>query len=157
MHVMNVRLLKAGDEGALLAVFRSAIHQIASRDYSAEQVEAWAPSDLSVEEFGDRVRKNRPFVAVLGLEPVGFADLQADGCIDQFFVSGYLPRRGIARLLMDRLEEEAAGRGLQELYSHVSLTAEPFFASRGFHVEERRTPVLRGVTFQNALMRKALR
>ncbi|WP_431113132.1 GNAT family N-acetyltransferase [Variovorax paradoxus] len=153
---MKVRPFRVGDEAALLGVFRSAVHQIASRDYSAEQVEAWAPADLRVEEFGDRVRRNRPFVAILGLEPVGFADLQSDGRIDQFFVSGYLPRRGTARLLMDRIEEEAAGLGLKQLTSHVSLTAEPFFASRGFHVAERCHPVLRGVTFENALMRKAL-
>ncbi|MDR6890980.1 MULTISPECIES: GNAT family N-acetyltransferase [Variovorax] len=153
---MKVRPFKAGDEAPLLAVFRSAVHRIASRDYSAEQVQAWAPADLCVEEFSDRLRTNRPFVAVLGLEPVGFADLQPDGYIDQFFVSGYLPRRGTARLLMDRIDEEAAGRGLEQLFSHVSLTAEPFFASRGFHVVERCHPVLRGVTFRNALMRRSL-
>jgi putative acetyltransferase len=156
MNGIEVRLFQPGDEGALLGVFRSAIHQIAVRDYSAVQVEAWAPAELSVEEFGARVRKNRPFVAVLGLEPVGFADVQADGYIDQFFVSGYLARRGIARLLMDRVEKEAAGRALRQLHSHVSLTAEPFFASRGFCVAERCHVVLRGVPFQNALMRKAL-
>ena len=88
---------------------------------------------------------------------MGFADLQADGYIDQFFVSGFLGRQGIGRKLMEHIEAEARLRGIESLYSHVSLTAEPFFASRGFFVEERRQPVLRGVAFNNALMRKTLR
>lgn len=154
---MEVRQFKAGDETALLGVFRSSIHQIASRNYTSEQLHAWAPVDLSVEEFAVRLYENKPFVAVIGLEPVGFADLQEDGYIDQFYVSGYLGRRGIGRLLLDRIEAEARLCGVDALYSHVSLTAEPFFASRGFYVEERRRPVLRGVTFANALMRKPLR
>ena len=153
---MEIRQFKTGDEAALLGVFRSAIHQIASRNYSLEQVQAWAPLETTVEEFATRLRENKPFVAVLGLEPVGFADLQTDGYIDQFYVSGLLGRRGIGRQLMDRIEAEAKHLGIKELYSHVSLTAEPFFASRGFYVEERRRPVLRGVTFDNALMRKSL-
>jgi len=153
---MQIRQFKAGDEAALLAVFRSAVHQVAARNYSLEQVLAWAPSDLAVEEFGVRLRENKPFVAVMGLEPVGFADLQEDGYIDQFYVSGHLGGRGIGCLLMNHLEAEAALRGIKGLYSFVSLTAEPFFAGRGFYVEERRRPILRGVTFDNALMRKPL-
>lgn len=58
---------------------------------------------------------------------------------------------------MARIHEEARSLGLTELRSHVSKTAEPFFALHGFEVVERRFPVLRGVTLQNALMRKELR
>src|SRR3546814_6868699 len=46
--------------------------------------------------------------------------------------------------------------GLAELTSNVSKTAEPFFALHGFQVVERRFPVRRGVTLQNALMHKVL-
>ena len=57
---------------------------------------------------------------------------------------------------MARIHEEAQSLGLVELTSNVSKTAEPFFALHGFHVVERRFPVRRGVTLQNALMRKSL-
>jgi hypothetical protein len=43
---MHVRKFRVGDEAALFRVYYSAIHQVASRDYSPVQIEAWAPADL---------------------------------------------------------------------------------------------------------------
>ena len=58
---------------------------------------------------------------------------------------------------MERIHEEAKLLGLTELTSDVSKTTEPFFAIHGFHVVERRYPIRRGVTLQNALMRKVVK
>lgn len=153
---MEIRRFRPGDEAALFQVYFTAIHEIASRDYSPEQVQAWAPADLDVALWGDRVQAIRPFVVELGGEIVGYADVQPDGYVDHFFVSGAHPRRGIGTRLMARIHEEARFLGLTELRSDVSTTAEPFFALHGFKVVERRFPVRRGVPLQNALMRKAL-
>jgi putative acetyltransferase len=153
---MEIRRFMPGDEAALFRVYFTAIHRIASRDYSPEQVEAWAPADLDKEMWAQRVQGIRPFVVELDHEIVGYADLQADGYIDHFFVSGAHPRQGIGTRLMARIHEEAGALDLTALSSHVSKTAEPFFALHGFQVVERRFPVLRGVTLENSLMRKAL-
>lgn len=153
---MKIRRFRLGDEAALFRVYFTAIHLVASRDYSSQQVEAWAPKDLDVDLWANRVRVIRPFVVELGSEIVGYADVQQNGYIDHFFVSGAYPRQGIGAQLMDRLHEEAAALNLTELTSDVSLTAEPFFALHGFQVLERRYPVRRGVTIPNAFMRKAL-
>ncbi|MES1265158.1 MAG: GNAT family N-acetyltransferase [Variovorax sp.] len=137
-------------------MYFTAIHEIASSDYSPGQLDAWAPADLDPALWASRVQGIRPFVALLGDEIVGYADVQHDGYIDHFFVSGAHPRQGIGTRLMARIHEEARLLGLTELTSDVSMTAEPFFALHGFKVVERRFPVRRGVTLQNALMRKAL-
>ena len=154
---MEIRRFRPGDEAALFNVYFTAIHEVASRNYSPEQVEAWAPADLDTDLWANRVRGIRPYVVELGGEIVGYADLQPDGYVDHFFVSGAHPRQGIGTRLMARIHEEARSLGLTELTSDVSTTAEPFFALHGFKVVERRFPVLRGVTLQNALMRKELR
>ncbi len=39
---MKIRRFRIGDEAALFRVYFSAIHDVASRDYTPEQVEAWA-------------------------------------------------------------------------------------------------------------------
>lgn len=153
---MEIRRVKRGEEVALLHVFFKAVHEVAARDYSPEQLDAWAPADLDTEEWTDRIRRNRPFVAEQGGEIVGYADIQPGGYIDQFFVSGAHPRRGIGTLLMARIHEEARSLRLTELTSDVSKTAEPFFLRHGFQVVERRFPVRRGVTLENAFMRKPL-
>lgn len=153
---MEIRRFRLGDEAALFRVYFTAIHEVASRNYSPEQVEAWAPADLDMDLWANKVQEIRPFVVELGGEIVGYADVQPDGYVDHFFVSGAHPRQGIGTLLMARIHEEAKLLGLNELTSDVSKTAEPFFALHGFKVVERRLPVLRGVTVQNSLMRKEL-
>lgn len=153
---MEIRSFRWGDEPALFGVYFSAIHDVTSRDYTPEQVEAWAPADLDTALWQRKMRAIRPFVAEIRNEVVGYADVQPNGYIDHFFVSGAHQRRGIGAALMARIHEQAQSLGLAELTSDVSKTAEPFFARYGFDVVERRFPVLRGVTLQNALMRKVL-
>lgn len=153
---MEIREFKPGDEAALFRVYYTAIHKIASRDYSHEQIAAWAPADFDMDHWGNRMRQLCPFVAELGHEIVGYADVQPDGYIDHFFVAGAYPRQGIGTQLMLRIHQKAKCSGLTELRANVSKTAEGFFALHGFHVAERRFPVCRGVPLQNALMRKKL-
>lgn len=102
------------------------------------------------------MRALRPFVVEIEGEIAGYADVQSSGYIDHFFVSGNYPKRGVGTLLMNRINEEAKLLGIVELTSNVSKTAEEFFLRHGFHVVERGFPVRRGVTLQNALMRKYL-
>lgn len=153
---IDIREFKIGDEASLFNIFLSAVHEIASRDYTAEQIQAWAPDDISPELWADHIRALRPFVAIIDGDIVGYADIQPNGYIDHFFVSGRHARRGIGTKLMIRIHESAKAQGICELTADVSNTAEPFFASHGFQVEERRFPIRRGVTLQNALMRKKL-
>lgn len=153
---MIIRQFKNGDEIALFRVFFSAVHEIASRDYTREQVEAWASTDIDQELWADHVRCLRPFVAEIDTEVVGYADIQSNGYMDHFFVSSAYSRQGVGTLLMKRIHEEAKLLCISELTSKVSKTAEPFFVLHGFHVVERGFPIRRGVTLQNALMRKNL-
>jgi putative acetyltransferase len=153
---MKIRRFARGDEQALFRVFLTAVHVVAAKDYSPEQIAAWEPADFDATVWALRVQRTRPFVAELDEEIVGFADLQPTGYIDQFFVSGLYPRRGIGSMLMAHIHQEAEALGLNELTSDVSKTAEPFFLRHGFHVLERRFPVRHGVVLENALMRKVL-
>jgi putative acetyltransferase len=153
---MHLRPFHPGDEPALRAVFHSSVHALACRDYSAEQLAAWAPHQYDAAQWGERLRGNQPFIVELDGAIAGYADLQADGRIDQFFVAGAYAGRGVARALMAHIHQLAAHRGMPELRADVSLTAEPFFSKSGFVVEERQQVTVRGVVLANARMRKQL-
>ena len=153
---MLVRAFQLGDEAALHDVFRSAIHGIAIRDYTPAQVGAWAPKTFDPVLWAGRMRGIAPFVAELDGKPIGYADVQANGYIDHFFVSAPFARQKVGSTLMLRIHEEATTKGLRELTSDVSLTAQPFFRHWGFEVMEERRPVMRGVVIPNALMIKRL-
>jgi putative acetyltransferase len=150
---VGIRRYRFGEEPALFEIYCSAIHLVARRDYSNEQIQAWAPRDLDQELWTTRIRGISPFVAELAGELVGYADLQADGYIDHFFVSGHHGRCGIGTALMNHLLNEARAASLAELTSDVSRTAQPFYERFGFMVVEQRQPELRGVVIPNALMR----
>jgi putative acetyltransferase len=98
---MNIRRFQPGEELALFEVYYSAIHLIASNDYSAEQVNAWAPTALDRDLWVNRIRGIDPFVAEIDGQPVGYADVQQNGYIDHFFVSGHHPRQGVGKALME--------------------------------------------------------
>lgn len=158
-----LRPFQPGDAPALRALFHAAVHEIARRDYAPEQLQAWAPLEHDAAAWAERLRANRPWVAEVARTgagaarvPAGFADLQDDGYIDQFFVAPAFAGQGVARALMAHLHAQAAQRGIARLWAHVSLTAEPFFAAQGFVVQERRTVERAGVVLRNALMAKAL-
>jgi putative acetyltransferase len=151
---MLIREYRTGEESALRLVFFSSVHELANNDYSPGQIEAWAPREYDEEQWAERIRSNQPFVAEADGRAVGYADLQASGYIDQFFVAGPYAGQGIGAKLMEYIHMAAQKRRISELCSDVSLTAEPFFARHGFIVETRKSVCVRGVVMKNARMRK---
>jgi len=151
---MRLREFQAGDEVELQAVFRSAIFDLAGRDYTAQQIEAWAASSTHPALWARRIRRMRPFVVESETRPIAYADLQPGGHIDHFYVAGPYARRGVGTLLMRHLLAAATARGLAVLTSDVSRTAQPFFARFGFAEVEFREPVVHGVVVPNTRMRR---
>ena len=155
--MITLRDFRIGDEPALRAVFESAIHETARRDYSQLQVDTWAPRDHDAAAWAQRVRGIAPFVALVDDRVVGYADVQPSGYIDHFFVAASAGKQGVGGVLMRRIHERAAELGLLALTSEVSRTAQPFYLHFGFEVVDHHVNVVRGVELQYAAMRKPLR
>jgi len=153
---MHIRNFRSGDELALHAVFYSAVHQVASQYYTAEQINAWAPPAFDAAAWTVRMREIRPFVVENAGELVAYADVQPSGYIDHFFVSGASARQGIGTRLMEHIHETAYQQKMTLLTANVSRSAQAFFERFGFVVVEYRTPMTRGVVVPNALMKKEL-
>jgi putative acetyltransferase len=156
---MHIRPFRQGEEMALHAVFHSAIHSLASADYTPAQIEAWSPSTFSGElqdRWLSRMRAIQPYVVEIEGRIAAYADVQANGYIDHFFVAAEFARQGIGSALMLHLHEIIQAQRAATLSSDVSRTAQPFFRKFGFRVIEERTPVVRGIEVPNAFMRKEL-
>ena len=154
--MIALREFRPGDAPALRAVFESAVRGVAIRDYTPEQVDAWAPRMHDAADWAEHMQDLAPFVAQREGEIVGYADLQPDGYVDHFFVSAAAGGQGVGGALMRRLLARADELGLPELTSNVSLTAQPFFAHYGFEIVEHRVVDIGGVALRNAAMRKTL-
>lgn len=153
---LHVRALRRGDEYALRKVFYSSVHELACKDYTPEQLAAWAPEAYEVGPWAEKVRSTPPFIVDASGAVAGFAVLLDDGTIEQFFVASAFAGQGVARMLMTHIHQQAARRGLAELQADVSLTAEPFFLMSGFEVERRQHVAIGDVTLSNAKMSKRL-
>lgn len=153
---MLIRPFEAGEEAALRTVFFESVHGLARFDYSASQLDAWAPAQYDTAAWAQRMRERQPQVALIDGRHAGYADLQSSGYIDMFFVSPHFARRGVASALMHRLLELAREAGLPSMYSNVSLTAQAFFAKHGFVVERHNQIAVRGAVLTNATMRRSL-
>jgi putative acetyltransferase len=154
--MIALREFRPGDEPALRAVFESAIHEVAIRDYTQEQVDAWAPRSWDPALWATRMQGIAPFVVERDGEIVAYADVQPNGYIDHFFVGARAGRQGIGGLLMRRIHERAAELGIAVLTSEVSRTAQPFYRHFGFEIVDRHSNLVRGVELQYAAMRKVL-
>ena len=155
--MIELRAFETGDAPALRTVFEFAIHGTARRDYTQRQVDTWAPRPHDPVAWAARMQGLAPFVALIDGRIVGYADLQASGLIDHFFVAAKSNGQGVGGCLMRRILARAGELGLAALTADVSLTAQPFFARFGFEVVEHRVFELRGVEMRNAAMRKTLR
>lgn len=153
---MDLRDYTPDDAAATLAVFLRAIRVTAARDYTPEQVAAWAPPDLDPAAWAARRAASRTVVAVRDGAVVGFTDVDAAGYVDMMFVDPGATRQGVASALLDWAVRTATALGATELTTHASITARPFFAARGFEVVAEQHPVLRGVRLTNYRMRRPL-
>ncbi len=150
---MIIRPFQQGEEAALRNVFFASVHGLATQHYTSEQVQAWAPQAYDEARWNERLRNNRPFVALIDGVPAGFADVQPSGYIDQFFVSPHCARQGVATALMLHLIATARAAGVTSLLSRVSLTAQALFRKHGFVVETINQVAIGEVVLENATMR----
>jgi putative acetyltransferase len=155
--MIRLRDFRAGDEPYLRRVFESAIHEVAIRDYSQAEVDAWAPRQFDPSQWARRVQGIAPFVVERDGEIVAYADVQPNGYIDHFFVAADANGLGIGRRLMERIHDRARELRLAELTSEVSRTAQPFYMHFGFEIVDRHVKEVRGVGIEYAAMRKLLR
>jgi putative acetyltransferase len=155
---MDVRLFRPGDAAFLADIFYAAVHVVARRHYTREQVEAWAPAPPAPAFYRDRALDGRLLLVAVNDRdaPLAYGDLEADGHIDHLYCRPEVAGTGVAGAVCDRLEAAAAERGLRRLHVEASEPARRFFLRRGFAVTGRRDFAVRGVAIHNFAMEKRL-
>lgn len=151
--MITLRPMAAEDAPALAELFFETVHRVCGRDYSPEQLDAWAPADRDLDNWRASFRGRRALVALWDGEVAGFGDLDVEaGYLDRLYVRWDLQGRGIASALCDGLEA-----GGSRITVHASRTARPFFEGRGYRVVRRQRVTRQGVDLANFVMEKRLR
>ncbi|HEY4921436.1 MAG TPA: GNAT family N-acetyltransferase [Xanthobacteraceae bacterium] len=153
---IDVRRYRPNDLAGLIALFRDTVRRINGRDYSQQQVMAWAPDQIDARRWMHRFDSKEVWVADLDGAPVGFVDVARDGLIDMLYVHAEHQGIGIASLLLRTVEAGARAHGLLRLFTEASITARPFFEHRGFRVIAPQRVMRWAQEFLNYRMDKAL-
>lgn len=153
---MDIRLFHPQDAGQIAQLFHDTVREINQRDYSFDQIQAWAPDEIYFRNWAEMCSKRSTFVAAQSGLIVGFGELEPDGHIDCFYCHKNYQGRGIGRQIYQTIEAKALNLGLTRLFVEASITAKPFFQHMGFSVVQQQQVFCRGETFINYLMDKQL-
>jgi len=151
-----IRGLHRADVDAVIEVFRASVRIVARRDYSHDQVMAWAPDEIDAASWAARYDTRRGWVAELDSQIVGFGELEGHEHLDMMYVHPAHQQRGVATALLQQIEAAARGLGARNLLTEASITARPFFERRGFLVVAPQTVTVRNQRFVNFRMTKSL-
>lgn len=143
---MTLRPYRSEDCPALAALFYDTVHTVNARDYTPEQLDAWADGQVDLAAWDASFLAHTTLVAEAEGIIVGFADLADDGYLDRLYVHKDWQGRGVATALCDALP----GAKL----THASLTARPFFEQRGWQVVKEQQVERRGVLLTNFVMKR---
>jgi len=152
---MFLRTYRPNDKRPLQQLFFHTVHTVNSRDYTPEQLDAWAPVEA------DRWRWSQLddqfcFVVECQRVLVGFAGIRNDGVLNFLYVHPDFQGRGIATALFKQVERLARKQGLPFVHTVTGSTARGFFEKKGFVLLREVQEIQAGVAFLHYEMAKAL-
>jgi putative acetyltransferase len=153
---MLIREFMINDTEEIMQLFYDTVHRINSRDYSQEQVDAWAPEHMDAQKWIERMQDRMTYVAEENGKVIGFAELERNGHIGCFYCHADHQNMGVGTALFNKIQLIAENMNLQKLFTEVSITAKPFFEHMGFTVIVSQEVKLRGVELINYVMEKRL-
>ncbi len=158
-HKIITRKYQPNDARDLANIYYHTIHNINCRDYSKNQINAWAPtSSLELDDWQKKWAKIIPVVALYGDKIVGFAEFESNGHIGCFYVHHNFQGRGVGSALIFAIEIEAKKNNIHRICAEVSLTARLFFERKGFHIIKKQMEcsnvMVRGCKLTNFVMEK---
>ena len=148
---MMLRPYRSEDCPALARLFYDTVHIVNARDYTPEQLDAWADGQVDLTAWDESFLAHHTLVAEENGEVLGFADMDNTGYLDRLYVHKDYQGQGVATALCNALEAACPAKIFT---THASLTARPFFKGRGYRVLRRQTVVRRGVALDNFVMEK---
>ncbi|MCH5435936.1 MULTISPECIES: GNAT family N-acetyltransferase [Bacillus cereus group] len=149
-----IRAFHKDDLGQVLQLFYETVHTINAKDYNVLQLQAWAPDQLDRESWLKSLEKNISYVADYNGMIVGFGDYNEDHYVDRLFTHKDYQRKRIASYILQKLEQEAVNLGHRGIYTEASITAKPFFESKGFICIKEQKKEHNGQIFINYVMKK---
>lgn len=142
---MFIREYQSSDCEELTKLFYNTVHTVNAKDYTEEQLDAWATGQVDLNKWDQSLREHYSIVAVENEMLVSFGDIDESGYLDHLFVHADYQGKGIGTMICNRLEQAVSGN----IITHASITARPFFEKRGYRVVKEQQVERQGVFLTN--------
>lgn len=149
---MRIRAYIPSDCQKLADLFYETVHTVNAKDYTSEQIYAWASGKVDLKEWNASFLNHKTLVVQIEGKIVGFGDIDRTGYLDRLYVHKDFQNRGIATALCDRLEKLTDAK---RIVTHASITAKPFFLERGYEVIREQKVFRKGIALTNYVMAKS--
>lgn len=147
---MVIREFQPSDCIELAELFYNTVHTVNARDYTKEQLNAWATGNVDLEKWNQSFQEHCSIVAVDDEIIIGFGDVDDTGYLDRLYVHKDYQGKGVATAICDKIEQVIQGK----IVTHSSITARPFFEKRGYKVIKEQQVGRQGIMLTNFVMEK---
>ena len=147
---MVIRKYESSDCKEMAESFFNTVHSVNVKDYTKEQLDAWASGQVDLEKWDQSFQEHFSIVAVENDIIVGFGDIDKTGYLDRLYVHKNYQGKGIATAICDQLESKVK----ENIITHASITAKPFFEKRGYKVVKEQQVERNGIFLKNYIMEK---
>lgn len=147
---MIIREYQRSDCKELAELFYNTVHTVNAKDYTKEQLDAWATGELDLESWNRSLKEHNSVVAVEHGVIIGFGDIDQTGYLDHLYVHADYQGKGVASSICCQLEKVVRGK----ITTYASITAKSFFEKRGYRAVKEQQVERRGVLLTNYVMEK---
>lgn len=84
--MFSLRPYRTEDCAALAALFYETVHAVNARDYTPQQLDAWATGEVDLDAWDRSFREHDTVIAEQNGSIVGFGDMDASGYLDRLYV-----------------------------------------------------------------------
>ena len=154
---VKIRPYKTSDTQAIIILFREAVHAIASKHYSPEQIAVWAPQEIDAARWQKSLEETITFVAEIDSTIVGFINTTREGYLDRLYIHKDYQGGRVSYALFKKIEATAKELGLTKITTDCSITAKVPAERMGFVVLQEQTVMRKGVPLINYKMEKILK
>ncbi|OGO91760.1 MAG: GNAT family N-acetyltransferase [Clostridiales bacterium GWF2_38_85] len=155
---MNLRKYHPDDCEEVYELFYGTIHSINSADYTEIQLDAWAPKEMDLHLWNQRLLRNDyAIVAEQNGVIIGIGTADDIGYFDLLYVHKDYQKNGVATLIADNIEKYFIENRIHTITTDASITAKPFFEKRGYVVRAEQNVECREQYLINYKMMKSIK
>ncbi|MDL2318577.1 GNAT family N-acetyltransferase [Eubacteriales bacterium OttesenSCG-928-A19] len=147
---MIIRKYQPSDCETLAELLYNTVHTVNAKDYTQEQLDAWATRKVDLEKLNRSFQNHYCIVAIDDEIIIGFGDIDKFGYLDRLFIHKDYQGKGVATAICNKLEQVVQGK----VVTHASITAKSFFEKRGYMIVKEQEVERQGVKLTNFIMEK---